>query len=57
MITHFTSNLSLEELEIRYGENVMSRLEAMVNFISFDKTTLDKRRFKYKPQKKKASPN
>jgi DNA replication protein DnaC len=49
MITHFTTNLSLEELEIRYGESVMSRLEAMVNFVEFDKATLDKRRFKYKP--------
>jgi hypothetical protein len=49
MLTHFTTNLTQEELEIRYGENVMSRLEAMVNFVEFDKATLDKRRFKYKP--------
>jgi DNA replication protein DnaC len=48
MVTHFTTNLSLEELEIRYGENVMSRLEAMVNFISFDKKTPDKRRHRLK---------
>jgi hypothetical protein len=48
MITHFTSNLSSEELEIRYGENVMSRLEAMVNFVSFDKKTPDKRRHRLK---------
>jgi hypothetical protein len=44
MVTHFTTNLSLEELEVRYGESVISRLEAMVNFFSFDKKTRDKRR-------------
>jgi hypothetical protein len=48
MLTHFTTNLSLEELETRYGENVVSRLEAMVNFVEFDTATLDKRRFKPK---------
>jgi hypothetical protein len=48
MINHFTTNLSLEELEIRYGESVMSRLEAMVNFVAFDKKTLDKRRYSLK---------
>jgi hypothetical protein len=44
MITHFTTNLSLEELETRYGESVMSRLEAMMTFVEFDKATPDKRR-------------
>ncbi len=44
MITHFTTNLSEEELEERYGENVMSRLHAMTNFMAFDKTAKDKRR-------------
>jgi hypothetical protein len=48
MITHFTTNLSLEELETRYGESVMSRLEAMVNFVEFDKATPDKRRHRVK---------
>lgn len=48
MITHFATNLSIQELEIRYGKNVMSRLEAMVNFISFDKKTPDKRRHRLK---------
>lgn len=48
MITHFTTNLSLEELETRYGESVMSRLEVMVNFVEFDKATPDKRRNRVK---------
>jgi hypothetical protein len=48
MLTHFTTNLTQEELETRYAENVMSRLEAMVNFIEFDKKTPDKRRHKLK---------
>ncbi|MBY0435097.1 MAG: ATPase [Cyclobacteriaceae bacterium] len=48
MLTHFTTNLTPEQLEIRYGENIASRLEAMVNFVEFDKATLDKRRFKPK---------
>jgi hypothetical protein len=48
MLTHFTTNLTQEELEIRYGENVMSRFEAMVNLIAFDEKTPDKRRHKSK---------
>ncbi len=46
MMTHFTTNLNEEELEVRYGENVISRLHAMTNFMAFDKTTKDKRRHK-----------
>jgi hypothetical protein len=46
MLTHFTTNLTPEELETRYGENVMSRLIGMTNFISFDANTPDKRRCK-----------
>lgn len=46
MKTHFTTNLNADELEVRYGENVMSRLQAMTNFMAFDKTTKDKRRHK-----------
>jgi hypothetical protein len=48
MMTHFTTNLSIQELETRYGKNAMSRLEAMVNFIEFDKKIPDKRRHKLK---------
>jgi len=44
--THFTTNLNEEELERRYGENVVSRLHAMTNFMAFDKTAKDKRRHK-----------
>jgi hypothetical protein len=43
MLTHFTTNLDIKDLERRYGENVFSRLLAMVNFISFE-NTFDKRR-------------
>lgn len=46
MMTHFTTNLNVKELEVRYGENVISRLEAMTNFMAFDNTTKDKRRHK-----------
>jgi len=41
--THITSNLSARELEAAYGNRVRSRLREMVNLISFDKATPDKR--------------
>jgi DNA replication protein DnaC len=41
--THITTNLSATELETAYGNRVRSRLRSMVNLISFDKTTKDKR--------------
>ena len=41
--THITTNLSASEIEAAYGNRVRSRLRSMVNLISFDKTTKDKR--------------
>lgn len=43
IITHITTNLSASEIETAYGNRVRSRLRSMVNLISFDKTTKDKR--------------
>ena len=43
-ITHITTNLNSQELENRYGSRVRSRLRAMFNLISFDKSSVDKRR-------------
>jgi len=41
--THITSNLSASEIEAHYGLRVRSRLRQMVNLISYDKNTIDKR--------------
>lgn len=41
--THITTNLSATEIQTAYGNRVRSRLREMVNLISYDKTTLDKR--------------
>lgn len=41
--THITTNLSASEIETHYGNRVRSRLRQMVNLISYDKSTLDKR--------------
>lgn len=41
--THITSNLSASEIETHYGLRVRSRLREMVNLISYDKNTKDKR--------------
>ncbi|PZD76811.1 ATPase [Mesonia sp. K7] len=41
--THITTNLNAEELEERYGNRVRSRMRAMFNLLSFDKTSEDKR--------------
>jgi hypothetical protein len=38
-----TTNLAASEIETAYGNRVRSRLRSMVNLISFDKTTKDKR--------------
>jgi DNA replication protein DnaC len=43
IITHITTNLSAGEIEIQYGNRVRSRLRAMLNLISYDKSTPDKR--------------
>ncbi|MGV8946736.1 MAG: ATPase [Lutibacter sp.] len=42
--THITTNLNAEELEVRYGSRVRSRLREMFNLISFDQTSADKRK-------------
>lgn len=42
--THMTTNLSASEIETHYGLRVRSRLRELVNLISFDKNTLDKRK-------------
>lgn len=42
--THITSNLSASEIEAHYGLRVRSRLRQMVNLISYDKNTIDKRK-------------
>ncbi len=41
--THLTTNLSASELETAYGNRIRSRLRGMLNLISFDKNTADKR--------------
>jgi DNA replication protein DnaC len=41
--THITTNLSASEIEQHYGIRVRSRLREMVNLISYDKNTKDKR--------------
>lgn len=41
--THITTNLSASEIETHYGIRVRSRLREMVNLISYDKNTKDKR--------------
>lgn len=41
--THITTNLSATEIDSAYGNRVRSRLGSMVNLISFDRTTKDKR--------------
>ena len=41
--THITTNLSASEIETQYGNRVRSRLRAMLNLISYYKSTPDKR--------------
>jgi DNA replication protein DnaC len=41
--THLTSNLSVSEIENNYGNRLRSRMRAMINLITFDKETKDKR--------------
>ena len=43
LLTHITTNLSASEIETHYGNRVRSRLRQMVNLISYDKSTPDKR--------------
>lgn len=44
MITHVTTNLNADELEVIYGDWLRSRMRAMFNLIAFDPGTTDKRR-------------
>ena len=41
--THITTDLNAEGLENKYGNRIISRLRAMFNLISIDKTSKDKR--------------
>ena len=43
IITHITTNLSASEIETHYGNRVRSRLRAMLNLVSYDKSSPDKR--------------
>lgn len=42
-VTHLTTNLSASEIEEQYGNRVRSRLREMMNLISFETTSKDKR--------------
>lgn len=42
--THATTNLDVEELEERYGSRVRSRMRQLFNLVTFDATTIDKRK-------------
>jgi DNA replication protein DnaC len=44
MITHMTTNLNSSELEAMYGNRIRSRLREMFNLLSFQRTTVDKRK-------------
>jgi hypothetical protein len=44
IMTHITTNLTASEIENLYGNRVRSRLREMLNLISFDTTSEDKRR-------------
>ncbi|WP_222942445.1 ATPase [Arenibacter arenosicollis] len=41
--THATTNLNAQELELRYGTRVRSRMRQLFNLIAFDKDSADKR--------------
>ncbi len=43
-LTHFTTNLSADEIEDLYGSRVRSRLREMCNLIAFPAETSDKRK-------------
>ncbi|WP_405198848.1 ATPase [Christiangramia sp. LLG6405-1] len=42
--THATTNLNAEELEVRYGNRVRSRMRELFNLIAFDERAGDKRK-------------
>lgn len=43
LVTHLTTNLSATEIETTYGNRVRSRMREMLNLISYDKNSRDKR--------------
>ncbi|WP_298344280.1 ATPase [uncultured Algibacter sp.] len=43
VLTHITTNLNAEELQVKYGERIRSRMREMFNLIAFDKASVDKR--------------
>ena len=44
LLTYLTTNLSASEIEEMYGNRIRSRLREMLNLISFDKNSTDKRK-------------
>ena len=42
--THITTNLNAKELEKCYGNRLRSRMRTMLNLISFDENSVDKRK-------------
>lgn len=43
VLTHFTSNLISDQIDVHYGTRVRSRLREMCNWIEFSETSNDKR--------------
>ena len=43
VLTHFTSNLTADQIDVYYGARVRSRLKEMCNWIEFPKASNDKR--------------
>ena len=43
VLTHFTSNLTSDQIDVYYGARVRSRLKEMCNWIEFSSTSNDKR--------------
>lgn len=44
ILTHATTNLNANELEVRYGNRVRSRMRQLFNLVAFDKGARDKRK-------------
>ncbi len=44
VLTHFTSNLTAEQIEFHYGDRVRSRLREMCNWIEYQPESKDKRK-------------
>lgn len=43
-MTHITSNISADEVEVRYGKRVRSRFREMFNMVEFDEKSPDRRK-------------